>query len=328
MGDILHALPAVTLMRRTWPDAVIEWAVHPKWRDLFEGNPLCIQPIYLNRKDAASRREAVARLRARQYDFAIDFQGLIQSAIVSRIARRKTVYGFHRSLLREWPAALFYSRTIRSSEAHVVDRNIALAVAAGAQRGPVEFPLPDGCAEGELPERFVLAAPLAGWISKQWPLENYTPLARRLNEEFGLALVLNGAPGTESVLRQVEGATVHISGIAGLIDATRRATGVVGLDSGPMHLAAALGKPGVALFGPTDPDRNGPYGDSLSVLRHPSAKTTYKRGADIDPAMRALTPDAVATALSQRLRQAMTVRPGPDSERTCARGGAPGEALS
>ena len=307
MGDILHALPAVALLRRTWPQCVIEWAVHPKWSDLFEGNPLGVNPLYLNRKIAASRRAAFARLRVDSYDFVIDFQGLIQSALVSRVARRNAVYGFHRSLLREWPAAWFYTHAVNTAEAHVVDRNIALAVAAGARPAPVEFPLPDGRPEGDLPARFVLAAPLAGWTSKQWPLEYYAPLARRLDREFGLALVLNGAPAAEAVLRSLDGVQVHISGIAGLIDATRRATAVVGLDSGPMHLAAALRKPGLALFGPTDPARNGPYGDSLTVLRDPSARTTYRRGSEIDPALRTLTPDAVADALSRRLQQAQPV---------------------
>ena len=326
MGDIVHALPAVALMRRTWPDSAIEWAVHPKWTGLFEGNPLDIHPIYVDRKSAASRREAFGRLRAQTYDFAMDFQGLLQSAIVSRVARRKAVYGFHRSLLREWPASWFYSRTVQTSAAHVVDRNMALAIAAGAHPGPAEFPLPEGRREGELPERFVLAAPLAGWTSKQWPLEDYVPLARRLQEELGLSLVLNGAPNAEAALRSVEGAWVHLSGIAGLIDATRRATAVVGLDSGPMHLAAALGKPGVALFGPTDPARNGPYGDSLTVLRHASAKTTYQRGTVIDPALRALTPDVVAAVLFQNLQQAERVR----LEAACrhgAQGGATGVPL-
>jgi len=323
MGDILHALPAAALLRRTWPEGVVEWAVHPKWSDLFEGNPLQIRPIYLDRKSASSRREAFARLRSERYDFVIDFQGLIQSAIVSRVAKRKTVYGFHRSLLRERPAAWFYSHTVNTSSAHVVDRNIALVVAAGAQAGPVEFPLPEGRPEGELPERFVLAAPLAGWTSKQWPLENYAPLVRWLKTEFGLALVLNGAPGAEAVLRSVDGAWVHTSGIAGLIDATRRATAVVGLDSGPMHLAAALGKAGVALFGPTDPARNGPYGGSLTVLRDASAKTTYQRGTVIDPALRALTPDVVAAALSRCLQQSERGRKGAPQVQSCA----PGEPL-
>ncbi|MGO9240758.1 MAG: glycosyltransferase family 9 protein [Bryobacteraceae bacterium] len=304
MGDILHALPAVALLRRTWPEAGIDWAVHPKWRELLAGNPLALEPIYVDRTSAASVRQAIRRLREACYDFAIDFQGLIQSAILTRLARRAAVYGFHRSLVREWPAALFYTHALRVAAPHVVDRNLALAAAAGAQPGPAEFALPPGQPEGELPERFVLAAPLAGWTAKQWPLEYYTPLARRLREEFGLLLVLNGAPSSASGLRSVEGAQVHISSLSGLIDATRRATAVLGLDSGPMHLAAALRKPGVALFGPTDPARNGPYGNSLTVLRHASATTTYARRPVVDPSLRALTPDLVFAALSAALRDA------------------------
>ncbi len=100
---------------------------------------------------------------------------------------------------------------------------------------------------------FVLASPLAGWGAKQWPLENYARLADKLRRDCGLPLVLNAPHPIE-----MAGAMSHVSGIPGLIDATRRATAVVGVDSGPMHLAAALGKPGVAIFGPTDPARNGP----------------------------------------------------------------------
>ena len=328
MGDILHALPAVAQMRRKWPDAAIDWAVHPKWNDLLEANPLSVQPIFVDRRDPASRRKAITRLRADTYDFAIDFQGLIQSSIVSRIARRRTAYGFHRSMLREWAASLLYSHSVRSSERHVVDRNMALAAAAGADRGVAEVPLPVGRPEGELPERFILAAPLAGWTSKQWPLEYYAPLADQLRAEFGLSLVLNGVPISEAVLRTVKGVQVHISGISGLIDATRRAVGIVGLDSGPMHLAAALRKPGVALFGPTDPERNGPYSKSIVVLRHPSAATTYKRGTSIDPALRALTPQVVADALARRLQVALSNPPEFDSRGFNPSNGARGDTLS
>jgi len=304
MGDILHALPAVALLRRTWPDATIDWVVHPKWRDLLAANPLGVESIGVDRNHPSSLRLALTRVRTTVYDFTIDFQGLIQSAFVTRLARRAAAYGFERFLVREWPAALFYTHTVRTTAPHVVDRNLALAVAAGATPGPAEFPLPPGRPEGELPERFVLASPSAGWTSKQWPLEYYAPLAHRLREDFGLSLVLNGPPSSESLLRTVEGARVHISGVAGLIDATRRATAVLGLDSGPMHLAAALAKPGVALFGPTDPARNGPYGTSLTVLRDAAARTTYKRSSAVDPSLRALTPDVVLAAFSGILADA------------------------
>jgi heptosyltransferase I len=86
-----------------------------------------------------------------------------------------------------------------------------------------------------------------------------------------------------------------------LIDATRRAAAVVGVDSGPLHVAAALGKPGVAIFGPTDPAQTGPYGGSFTVLRSPHAVTSYKRRNEIDPSMRAVTPDAVFDALQPQL---------------------------
>src|SRR6266851_2178690 len=106
----------------------------------------------------------------------------------------------------------------------------------------------------------------------------YQETARLLD----LPLVVNGSPEAAEKLSQVNGAHVHISGIAGLIHATRRAHAVIGVDSGPMHIAAALGKPGVAIFGPTDPARNGPYGGSLRVLRSEKAATTYKRSHDAD----------------------------------------------
>ena len=89
----------------------------------------------------------------------------------------------------------------------------------------------------------------------------------------------------------------HYSSLPGLIYATRRAAAIVGVDSGPLHLAAALSRPGVAIFGPTDPARNGPYGDSLRVLRTPAAATTYKRGAATDPSMRIISPDEVFETL-------------------------------
>jgi len=181
-----------------------------------------------------------------------------------------------------------------TTSAHIVDRNLELVTAAGASSILRTFPLPEGRREGELPEgKFVLASPLAGWGSKQWPLEMYQGVAERLD----MPLVLNGPPDAAAALATVRGARVHLSGIAGLIDATRRAHTVIGVDSGPMHLAAALGKPGVAIFGPTDPARNGPYGGSLRVLRSKAAVTTYKRHMN-DADMRAIAPAAVIEALA------------------------------
>jgi heptosyltransferase-1 len=167
----------------------------------------------------------------------------------------------------------------------------------------VEFPLPPGREEGLLPDgRFVLASPLAGWGSKQWPMENWSRLARRLKEDLNIPLVVNGAPSSEAVLRAIDGAAVHLSSVAGLLGATRKAACVVGVDSGPMHVAAALGRPGVALFGPTDPARNGPYGGTFTVMRSPGAVTSYKRGDTPDQSMAALQADVVFAAVKEKVQ--------------------------
>jgi heptosyltransferase-1 len=238
-------------------------------------------------------------LRAERYDIAVDFQGLLKSALAAAAARPGRLFGFHQSLLREPAAALFYSGKVFSRSAHVVDRNLDLAAGAGAGSLLRTFPLPPGQPEGDLPAGdFVLASPLAGWRSKQWPIEHYRSLAARLLRDLGVPLVLNLPPDGSVTAGD---AVTHKSGLPGLIYATRRAAAVLGVDSGPLHLAAALGKPGIAIFGPTDPARNGPYGDSLKVLRLATATTTYKRGEEVADSMRQVSPEEVFETLKALL---------------------------
>lgn len=296
MGDVIHALPAVASLKHSFPHSRVSWAIRPRWIPLLEGNPFVDDIIPLDR--SMSSIVTVWRcLKARRFDVAVDFQGLVQSALVAAAARADKIVGFHRSQAWERFAALFYSAGVVTSAVHIVDRNLELVAAAGASSVLRTFPLPEGAPEGRLPEgKFVLASPLAGWGAKQWPLDWYQQVARRL----AMPLVVNGPASATEALSKIRGVKVHISGIEGLIHATRRAHAVIGVDSGPMHLAAALAKPGVAIFGPTDPARNGPYGGSLRVLRSPEAVTTYKRDAD-DRQMRSVTPDLVADALSTAL---------------------------
>jgi len=302
MGDVIHALPAVATLKHSFPGHHVSWVVDPRWACLLDGNPFVDQVVLLDRRTLSGIKQAWRELRARRYTLAVDFQGLCKSALAASCARPDRIYGFHQSQAREPVAALFYSKRVRTRAAHVVDRNLELAAAAGASSILYSFPLPTGCAEGELPAGdFVLASPFAGWAGKQWPLEYYSVLAQRLQQELGLPLVLNGPPQAAGRFARVAGAVAYASSIPGLIHATRRATAVVGIDSGPLHLAAALDKPGVAVFGPTDPARNGPYGKSFTVLRAPGAATTYKRRQEIDPSMRDISPDAVLTALKARL---------------------------
>jgi heptosyltransferase-1 len=302
MGDVIHALPAVASLKHSFPGRHVSWVIDSQWACLLDGNPFVDQVVHLDRRTLSGVKHAWRELRARRYALAVDFQGLCKSALAASCARPDRIYGFDQSQAREPIAALFYSKRVRTRAAHVVDRNLELAAAAGASSILYTFPLPAGRAEGELPAGdFVLASPFAGWAGKQWPLEYYTLLAQRLERDLGLPLVLSGPPRDADGLARVAGAVAYVSSIPGLIHATRRATAVLGIDSGPLHLAAALDKPGVAIFGPTDPVRNGPYGKSFTVLRAPGAATTYKRKQEIDPSMREISPDAVLTALKERL---------------------------
>lgn len=294
MGDVIAALPAVASLKHSIPHSKITWVIDPKWSPLLQGNPYVDSVVHLDRRTFTGLRSAWSQLRAERFDFAVDFQGLVKSAIVATLARPERIFGFTAEYARESPASWFYSTKVPIRSYHAVERNLDLAAAAGASSILRTFPLPPGVQQAELPEgEFVLASPLAGWGAKQWPLENYTQLAERLRRECGMPLVLDAphdlaVPGTQS----------HVSKLAGLVYATRRASAVVGLDSGPLHLAAALGKPGVAIYGPTDPARHGPFGGTIQVLRSPGAATTYRRVPEPDPSMRDISPGQVFEALA------------------------------
>jgi heptosyltransferase-1 len=300
MGDVIAALPGVASLKHSIPHSKITWVVEQKWSQLLEANPYIDSVILFDRKTVAGLRKAWSELRSARFDVGVDFQGLIKSALVATVARPERIFGFSTPQVRESAAAWFYSTKVSIRSQHAVECNLELAAAAGASSILRTFPLPPGEPEGQLPKGdFVLASPLAGWGAKQWPLEYYSELARKLRRDCGLTLVLNAPHAI-----RVEGAETHVSGIAGLIHATRRATAIVGVDSGPMHLAAALAKPGVAIFGPTDPARHGPYGGTFTVLRSPTASTSYKRTEQPDDSMREITPDQVVGALETILSAA------------------------
>lgn len=295
MGDIICALPAVATLKHGIPGSSVAWVIERKWKALLEDNPFVDTVIAVDRTSLGGIASAWRQLRAGGFDLAVDFQGLLKSALAATAARPERILGFDRT--RERMAAWFYSSRVSPRGVHEVDKNLELAEAAGPQSIVRKFPIPQGRPEGVLPrEPFVLASPLAGWGAKQWPLDSYAALGALLEREFGLRLVLN-VPRPLAV----ENTVGHVSGVPGLIDATRRAIAVVGLDSGPLHLAAALGKPGVAVYGPSDPARTGPYGGTITVLRAAGAETTYRRDPNPHPLMRAISPAMVMEALRSQL---------------------------
>ena len=320
LGDVIQTLPAVADLRNRLPEARIAWAVEGRWAPILEGNPHVddVIPVALRRWRTLSNgsgawAEAVRfarNLRARGFDLAIDFQGLLKSAVLAGLSGARERAGFDRVLLREPLAEIAYTRRIRTSRPHVVDRyrELAAFVTGSTASGRAEFPLPAGGLRPDLPAGFVLASPQAGWAGKQWPEEHYERLAVRIWSNHRIPLAVDCAPGAEALIDRISanapaGSVVaHPSTLPELVGATRHARAVVGVDSGPLHLAAALARPGVAIFGPTDPSRNGPYGDSITVLRAAGAATTYKRDGDSHPSMHACTPDQVYERLRPLLR--------------------------
>jgi heptosyltransferase I len=297
MGDILHTLPAVATLRRSFPHQKISWAVAPKWAPLLDGNPNVDFLLTFDRTSPAQFLRSLRSLRDVRPNLAIDFQGLIQSALLGRASRPHVYWGWDRSVVRERLAALFYTHACVPHATHKVETNLELAQAAGAASVALEFYVPPGREEGILPgEPFVLTNPFAGWAAKQWPLDFYEMLGKKLNGA-GIRLVANMPPQRAPELSKFPSLLKHMSSLEGLIYATRRAVAVLGLDSGPLHLAAALGKPGVALYGPTDPAINGPFGGSVHVLRTSGAMTSYKRGDEVHTSMRAISVDQVYNTL-------------------------------
>ena len=337
MGDIIHTLPAVTALRQTFPEAILGWVVEECWAELLctlpepRSGPLsarrplvdCVHTVNTKAWRAspfsAQTFEQIAagfsELRAQRYEVAADFQGAVRSALVARWSGAPAVYGFAQP--RENVASMFYSRQVAARGSHIVEQNLALAegVAHHALQLPnIQFPH-DPAVEDKCEERwgrnfgdFALLNPGAGWGAKRWPPERYGHVAKALATE-GVKSLINFGPGEERLMREVESASGGAAkGVAcsltELIALTRRARVFIGGDTGPMHLAAALGVPVVAIFGPTDPARNGPFGTRSIVLRSSISPTSHSRRAQPDPGLLEIRVDEVVAAARTLLRSA------------------------
>lgn len=178
MGDVIAALPAVASLKHSIPHSKITWVIDPKWSLLLKGNPYVDSTLHLDRRTFTGLRNAWSELRAARFDFAVDFQGLVKSALVATLARPERIFGFNAEYARESAASWFYSTKVPIRSYHAVERNLDLAAAAGASNILRTFPLPAGESQAKLPEGdFVLASPLAGWApsngrsntTRNWP---------------------------------------------------------------------------------------------------------------------------------------------------------------
>jgi lipopolysaccharide heptosyltransferase I len=326
IGDIIHALPAAAALAETFPQARIDWVVEKRHALLLEGNPHLHRVLTLDtlgwRKSLASpetwneMRRGIHDLQETPYDAALDFQGLWKSAVVAWFSNAKERYGFAAKDLREPGAALLYTKRIsRPKQVHVVRENMELAEKLGAHSNAWQFPLPrrgedDAYVDEQLAERgvkdFVIVNPGGGWRTKCWSPENYAGLVREWSNRRAEPVFVTGAPSEERVIQEILAqagtSSAHYlpTTLVQFIALARRAKLFVGGDTGPMHLAAAAATPIVAIFGPTDAVRNGPFAPDDITLAN-GGRITYTRRNETSGYLDGVSVDDVLAAMETRL---------------------------
>jgi heptosyltransferase I len=334
MGDVIHTLPAVAALRAASPQTRIGWVIEQRWMELLcakdasrsgPRNPSRPLVDFLHVVDTKRWRKSPFSLETRRqmsavrkeligehYELAVDFQGAVKSAILSRFA--KSNLGMEHP--RESPAQMMYKTRVLSHGVHVIEQYRSLAEAVIGKSLPIaaaEFPQDDSV-DAKISDQIkawgqvIVINPGAGWPAKQWPTEKYGEVARALSTD-GYMVLVNFGPGEEELANAVHAssnqAAVPIScSIAEFTALTRRTKLFIGGDTGPLHLAAALQIPVVAIFGPTDPARNGPYGTRSIVLRNPASRTSLSHISDPDPGLLRITPDEVIFAARALLKDA------------------------
>ena len=322
IGDIVHALPAVAALGEAFPQAEIHWVVESRYALLLEGNPYLHRVVKLDTlgwrrrlTTGATLREigrSLRTLRVSRYDAAIDFQGLWKSAVVAWLSRARERIGFAKRWLREPSAAVLYTQRISPRERkHVIEMNLALVEQLGAHAPRWQFPLPRTAADDTYVETqlaaldvkdFIIINPGGGWRSKCWPPESYTELMQRLEGILPEQILVTGSTGEENLIAAIlqragsRRARYLPTTLVQFIALARRARLFIGGDTGPLHLAAAVGTPIVGIFGPTDPARNGPFAaddialSNLGPINHTrrEAHPTYLPGISVESVLAAI----------------------------------------
>jgi heptosyltransferase I len=336
MGDVIHTLPAVQALRNAFTEAAVGWLIEQRWAELLcapetamRGPRSPERPLvdWVHTVDLRGWRKSLTTLptiqrmagvwndvRSMRYDIAIDLQGAIRSAILARLSGARTVWGPAQPW--ESPASMWYTRIAITSGAHVIEQNLSLAEAVTQTKlsmPRVQFPR-DRATEDRIDgmftdigvRDFAILNPGAGWGAKRWPAERFGSVAKSLARD-GVQSIINYGPGEERLARDAQAASAGVAtpletSVTELIALMRRAKLFIGGDTGPLHLAAALGVPIVAIFGPTDPARNGPYGTRSIVLRNPASRTSHARRSEPDKGLLEIGVESVVGAARQLLQ--------------------------
>ena len=333
LGDIVHTLPAVAALREAFPASEIVWLTHPRWHLLVKGSGLASEIRRIEPRSFPSLRNAIAQIRASHWNAAIDYQGLWKSAALPFFGGVRRRVGFSSSTIREFGVPVLYTERVKAQTTHIAEQNGELSMRVGARRVAAPFSLcvsaaNESTVRSQLQrcgvDRYIVLSPGGGWRAKCWPADRFGELCRQIRKALGLRCIVNYGPGENDLAEAVRAASgdaepwLYDGELGHLMALLRNAICIVGGDTGPLHLAIALGTPAVALYGPTDPSRNGPYhvtaagttspqnsapvhfGDDI-VLRQITAATSHSRNDQTDPSMLAIDVASVFAAVCQRI---------------------------
>jgi lipopolysaccharide heptosyltransferase I len=304
-GDIIHTIPAQQLLAQHFSQAEIHWLTEPPYQALLERIPGITQVWLADTKKWRRRlsslgesTQLVRSLRQQHFEIALDFQGLVKSALLAKLSGAKRIVGFAAHQSREPASRYFYSETVvgdDGSRPHVVEINLQLARSLGCSRNgaspliPLDIPseafdyVDNQLSRNKISDP-ILINPGAGWVTKLWPLRNYAQLMLRVHEEVGHGVVLTYGPGEEEMVKDIQTLTAphpitaFPTTFLQLAALCRRSRLLIAGDTGPLHLAVALGTPTVAILGPTSPWRNGPFNAKDPIVkRYLFCSNSYKR---------------------------------------------------
>lgn len=324
LGDIIHGIPVAAALRNRYPHAHIDWIADARYLELLDLVECLDRRIPVDPRDAmrGSRRSAffgtLRELRRTRYDACIDLQGLLKSALLARAAGARRTVGLPRQHLREPLARVFYTDTPNPGSAtHVIDKGLALLAPLGVEDRRVHFPIsiPRTAAVESVIARFapgayVVVNPGAAWPNKRWPAERFGAVAAAIHRDFGLRSVVLWGPGEQALAASVASASAGAAEIAppttipDLIGIARHGRLMLSGDTGPLHIAGAVGTPIVALFGPTQPERNGPWSPhDITVSRVSQCSCLYERRCRRStPCIDDIAIEEVVIAVHRRLK--------------------------
>ena len=328
LGDIIHAFPAVSMLAAKYPGAQIDWLAVPAFAPVVKYHPAVNQVILFHRKEMGRVSKfpgaflsLFSDIRKNRYDAVIDLQGLLRSALISRLAKSRTVAG--PAVTREALSKVFYQYRMDSGDAcrHAVCKNMSMMAEFLNEPLPerVIFEMPENAAAAKkcnallcsfAKEKRIAVAPGARWDSKQWPPEFFAECVNRfVRKHPDWSCVILGSPNEkeqgEILKKSLKAPALNLIGLTGipeLVECIRKSRLLLCNDSGPMHIAAAVGTPVAALFGPTDPVLTGPFSDRAEVLTPAlDCCRCFKRNCPDSRCHGAVPPDKVVESMEKLL---------------------------